>query len=452
MLYDAESGDFNLGLLGDVMLTRGIAQFREPAFVALRDLLIKNDAVFANLEGSVRRADEGAPGITVGTYMTTAPELLDDIKGMGIGIVSCANNHAYDYGEAGLLATIAHLDAARIAHAGSGANLAEARAPAYVDTPRGRLALVAATSTYRPWNRAAPQRPDMRGRPGVNPLGFKTSYQVDAAALAQLRAISERLGFAKAAKRDSGHFFSPRELGAGAAGVKLAGQSFVEGDDFAIRRGLDQADLDDNLRWIRDARRQADFVLASIHSHEAGARNLLTAETKGDLSEPAEINRAFAHAAIDAGADAVAGHGFHTILGIELYKGRPIFHGLGNFIFMNESVRAFPAEAYERFDLGPDATPADFLDARTNGGKKGHPADPLFWQSAAVTCHWRGGALREIRLYPVDLGHGLVRAQRGRPVLADAAKAQSILERLDRLSQSFGTKISRDGDCGVIRL
>jgi poly-gamma-glutamate synthesis protein (capsule biosynthesis protein) len=40
-----------------------------------------------------------------------------------------------------------------------------------------------------------------------------------------------------------------------------------------------------------------------------------------------------ARAAIDAGADIVMGHGPHYSLPVELYKGRPIYYGLGNLCF-----------------------------------------------------------------------------------------------------------------------
>ena len=42
-----------------------------------------------------------------------------------------------------------------------------------------------------------------------------------------------------------------------------------------------------------------------------------------------------AHWAIDQGADLFAGHGPHFLRGIEIYKNRPIFYSLGNFIFQN---------------------------------------------------------------------------------------------------------------------
>jgi poly-gamma-glutamate capsule biosynthesis protein CapA/YwtB (metallophosphatase superfamily) len=43
--------------------------------------------------------------------------------------------------------------------------------------------------------------------------------------------------------------------------------------------------------------------------------------------------REISHAAIDAGADLVIGHGPHYSLPVEVYKGRAIFYGLGSFSF-----------------------------------------------------------------------------------------------------------------------
>ncbi len=173
MAYDAAKENFRVALAGDCMLTRRLSVFDEPAFLALRDLFRGCDAGFVNLESVVRRPDEGTPGVTRGTYMTTPPELLSDLSWLGVTMVANANNHAYDYGEGGLMATIRHLTEAGIMFAGSGQNLAEARRPGYLDTRAGRVALIATTATYRPWNAASPQRPDMRGRPGINPLGSR---------------------------------------------------------------------------------------------------------------------------------------------------------------------------------------------------------------------------------------------------------------------------------------
>ena len=150
--------------------------------------------------------------------MTTPPELLDDIKWFGINMVACANNHAFDYGEGGLLATIRHLDAAGIAHAGSGANLAEARMPGYLDTRGGRVAILGTTAPFRPWNRAGVQRSDLRGRPGVNAFGFKNTYTVDGEAFERASASAASSALSRSARQRQ-HFFSDSQVGAERDGV-----------------------------------------------------------------------------------------------------------------------------------------------------------------------------------------------------------------------------------------
>jgi len=337
--------------------------------------------------------------------------------------------------------------------AGSGANLAASRMPGYLDTAAGRVALVAATSFFRPWNRAADQRPDAAGRPGINPLGFSTTFTVDDAAIRALGAISDRLGLTQERRRHAAMFYSAAESPRDTSdSVSFLGHRFNRGDSFGQVTRLDAADAEANLRAIREARRQADFVLFSFHSHEFGAAGRLTAETDVGLSEPAGFAIELARAAIDAGADAVAGHGPHLTLGIEIYRGRPICYSLGNFIFQNDNVPVFPAEAYGRFGLGASATPSDFLDARTGNETRGFPASAEFWQSFVVECVFRDRALAGLCIRPIDLGHGLSRAQRGRPVLARGDVARDILDRVQRLSAIFGTEVIIEGEVGHVRI
>jgi poly-gamma-glutamate synthesis protein (capsule biosynthesis protein) len=451
MRYASETGNFTAALAGDCMLTRRLSIYDEPDYLALVDVFRKADAGFVNLEGVVRNPDEGTPGITTGTFMTIAPSLLEDLKWFGVKMVSCANNHAFDYGEGGLLANIRHLDEAGIARAGSGYNLAEARMPGYLETKHGRVALIATTATFRPWNRAGEQRPDMKGRPGINPFRFKTTYQVDGAAFDELKRIGFELGFEQTKARNRTHFYSDTEITADSAeAIDIFGQHVVRGNSFKVTTEADQDDVKDILRWVREARRQADWVIVSLHSHEFGHRSLMTAKTKTELSEPADFIPEFARAVIDAGADIFAGHGSHTPLGIEIYNGKPIFYSLGSVVFQNETVPFFPAEAYSRFGLGPDATPADFLDARTGGGKKGHVAYPGFWQNIAAEAKFEGGQLKQILLHPIDQGFGNPRAQRGRPVLAKGQTADEILDRLDKLCQPYNVRVKNIGGTGVI--
>jgi len=451
--YEAEKGNFALALAGDTMLTRKLIPFKEEKFLRLREILRGADAAFANLEGTVHAWDEGTPGITQGTFMTTDPKLLEDLKWLGINMVSCANNHAFDYGEDGVLANLRHLDAAALAHAGTGKNLAEARAPGYLDTPNGRVGLIATTATFRPWNQAGEQRPDLRGRPGINPLGFQTRYRVDAAAFEQVKRISRELGFAKSDERARKHFYSDKEIpDAKSAELSLLGNRYLLGEGFSIETQANERDLQDNLRWIREARRQSDWLVVSAHCHEFGGASLLTASTRAELEETADFVTKFAHQTIDEGADVFVGHGSHFPMGIEIYQGKPIFYSVGNFVFQNETVGFFPADAYERFDLDLKATPSDFLDARTAGGKKGHPSDPAYWENMFAVCKFEAKKLLEIRIFPIDQGFGRPRPQRGRPVLADGEVANRVIERVTRLSRRYGTKISNRDGIGVIEL
>jgi Bacterial capsule synthesis protein PGA_cap len=89
-------------------------------------------------------------------------------------------------------------------------------------------------------------------------------------------------------------------------------------------------------RLIRYADRRASLVVVIIHAGGEGAGELHTphgAETY--LGEDRGNARAFAHAAIDAGASIVLGSGPHVIRGIERYRGRLIAYSLGNFVGCN---------------------------------------------------------------------------------------------------------------------
>ncbi len=256
-------------LAGDAMPSRRLTPFDEPDYLALVELLRGADVAFANLETTVRNRDEGAPGWTQGTPMTTPPALLDDLKWMGLGLLSNANNHATDYGTGGLLATLKHLRTAGLPCAGAGANLAEARMPAYADTRGGRVGLVATTSFFRPWNRASDQRPDSPGRPGINPLAFATSYTVDAEVFDALKRGSDQLGLTQERTRHRAAFFSAKEAPSDQDDrLSFLGGLFRRGNGFHVGTRVNREDADANLRQIKEARRQADFVIFSFHSHE----------------------------------------------------------------------------------------------------------------------------------------------------------------------------------------
>lgn len=110
-------------------------------------------------------------------------------------------------------------------------------------------------------------------------------------------------------------------------GRKIGVTQFGHGDN-----NLDVNDLDELKRVVGLLRDSNDIVVVSFHGGAEGkdktrvpfAPEVYVGEKRGDVA-------AFAHAAIDAGADVVFGHGPHVPRAIELYKDRIIFYSLGNF-------------------------------------------------------------------------------------------------------------------------
>ena len=421
---------FSISAAGDALITQRIAS-REPGFLRLGEVIRAADARFVNLEGTLH-GFEGHPQATSGgTYVCGSPLIIDDLKAAGFNLYSVANNHMTDWGEGGIAGTLRTLDRAGVVYAGLGRHLAEARTPRYLETPAGRVALLALTSTFPAGAYAGEQRPDCQGRPGINPLRFETTIAVDRATLDTLAGIDTRL-----------HFSAPRQhsmqlgfLRPDPEGItNLFGQRFTVGDPPGIRTEPHAADLAGNLAWIRDARRQAEWVVMSVHAHE---------QRDGDHEQPAQFIPAFCRAAIEAGADVVVGHGPHILRGMEIYRGKPIFYSLGNFVFQNETLWRQPQDFYERLGLPPTATPADLFDAR--GARGGFAADAAYWESVVPVVRFDGERLTEIRLHPVTLGHGRPRWQRGNPVLAAAEPGRAIIERVARLSPSCRIKWDNDG-------
>jgi poly-gamma-glutamate synthesis protein (capsule biosynthesis protein) len=144
--------------------------------------------------------------------------------------------------------------------------------------------------------------------------------------------------------------------------------------------------------------------------------------------------------------------GPHVLRGIEIYKGKAIFYSLANFIFENETLLRQPPENYEPLGLGPGTGVGEFNDRRSNNGTTGFPADPYIWESVIAVTRFAGEELSELKLYPITLGHGRPRPQRGLPVLAAPDLSRKIIDDVTKFSAPFGTKVEfRDG-VGVVAI
>ena len=112
---EAEGPTLTLALVGDVMLGRGVAQALdgdwEAAFAEVRPWLDGAELTFANLESPLTTA----PQVSDGYDLRAPPEAAAALRAAGFDVVSLANNHALDAGEAGLAETVATLNVTGIA-------------------------------------------------------------------------------------------------------------------------------------------------------------------------------------------------------------------------------------------------------------------------------------------------------------------------------------------------
>jgi poly-gamma-glutamate synthesis protein (capsule biosynthesis protein) len=260
-------------LTGDVNLMN-VEDARAP-FARVASALRAADFLFGNLEcclyapaGKRSLGDEGfyAPP-AAGEALTLA----------GFHALGTANN--VNYGIEAITGSLRELDTLGIAHTGSGADLAAARAPAIVERKGMRFGILQRTSVYWPTNHEAGEH-----SAGVAVIRGHTAYQLPL------------------------HKTRPEIPPANRPGVPPVIVTWA--DPQYLARFRDE---------VASLRPQVDVVIASHHW--------------GLFQEVLEYMREIAHAAIDAGADVVIGHGPHFVLPVEVYKGRPIFYGMGNFSF-----------------------------------------------------------------------------------------------------------------------
>jgi Bacterial capsule synthesis protein PGA_cap len=261
------------------------------------------------------------------------------------------------------------------------------------------------------------------------------------------------LGFDSAVERRRKLGDSKQRLGASSSNeYSFGSMRFELGDRFGVRTTANKRDVEENLQQIKEAHRMSDWVVVSFHCHELGGENLLTAAQRSDIDELADFAVEFAHQCIDAGADVFVAHGPQEPFGVEIYQERPIFYSLGTTIFELETPQYLAEEAYARYGLGSDAGPADFADTRYQHDQAGHPADPNYWKQIAAKCEFKGKKLERVDLYPLDLGFGKPRWQRGRPLLADEKLGREIIDKVAGLSRRRGVEVKWVDGRGVIAM
>lgn len=419
---------------GDSLITTRLPDYPDEPFKELVELIRACDVAFTNME-MVLSNYGGSPVVeSGGGNLSAHPDVARDLLRIGFNLTAFANNHTLNYGEHGCLATLDALAAMGFTCAGAGRNLAEARAPVFLQTSTAMVGLVGCASSFAPGQRAGLQHGAAPGRAGLNPQRFDLLYVVDQEHLEAVQRIAERTGAEE--QRQFGIWMGFRRPPKREGEFMFAERSFIAGEEFGIRTEAHEKDLEGNMASVRDARWRSDLTLVSIHAHEQGRKRWL----------PADFIVEFAHAAIDNGADMVIGHGPHLLRGIELYQGKPIFYSLGNFIFQPELVKFFPPDDLEALGLEPGTSTPEMFEHMTKGGEQSFMADRLYWETVLPLCTFEDGRLSGLTLHPLTLGYGKAVPERGIPRLASPELAGEILSWMAELSEPFGTKIEiRDG-------
>jgi poly-gamma-glutamate synthesis protein (capsule biosynthesis protein) len=425
---------FSTIAVGDLIISRPLSQYAEPmpGFGAVLDILRGSDVTFGNLETTIfdPRTFEGAPYSWDGDWTNASvPAVAGDLKAMGFDIVGRANNHSQDWGLDGMRETAEWLDEAGIAHAGVGDSHRMARAPAYFESPKGRIALVSFASTFRPTSESMPPAAAAPGRPGLSALHVKTTAQVPRSAVEALAKIQCSL--------HGTHCDDVPSEGS------LFGTAYRQADRFSYEHTMDPDDLREIYGAIRSAQLNADFVIVAIHAHECS----VGCDDENTPYGAANFLKELARGAIDSGADMFVATGNHNLGPIEIYDSpgrgkRPIFYGLGNF-FWSDVQELLPADLFARNrellrETWQDPNKATEYDL-TAPLNKSFFAHAFTFQSVIAEVRFQDNQLSEVVLHPVELGYGDRLTTSGIPrLVTDEAAARAILGQIVAQTTRFG--------------
>jgi poly-gamma-glutamate synthesis protein (capsule biosynthesis protein) len=359
-------------------MIRGDVRVYAPSAVSTISPLLEGDVVFTNFEATI--AEDGQPNATAPRQgnSLTPPAAMDVLRDMGFNLFALSNNHSWDLKSVGIRNTLDEAGRRSIVHAGIGNTVEEATTPGYLRTSKGTVALVATASGLVPAGGAATAT-----QPGVNELRVEPGNK-------------------------------PNE-----------------------------SDATRILRAIAIASGRAQLVIAYQHNHvyDKPFGTIFAEELPDRLVPPAWIKE-WTHREVDAGADIVVMHGAPVVQGVEIYRGKPIFYDLGNFIFNLPLMEATSL------------------------------LEPIVWESVVATASFNGRRLESIAFTPIALnqmGHGQVDSEdnrpfslpdaprpflvtRGLPAPATGEKATFILQRLSEASRAFGTTIHVTGSAASVVL
>ncbi|AZO09589.1 capsule biosynthesis protein CapA [Mesorhizobium sp. M3A.F.Ca.ET.080.04.2.1] len=345
----------------------------------------------------------------------SSAERRQPLRDVGFNALALANNHAFDLGPHGVLSTLDEVEARGFLYAGIGTDETEAAKLGRRKLGERQVSLLAVDAGPGPANIYAENRTASRpARPGVNRLKTIRKIAVPDGHFRRLARLGSHLQSSHLELTNYAQPEDPPALENGSE-INFYGTVFTQAVDFGRLIEIDPQSASVHLSAIRQAAAQGDFVIAYLHHHhwEPGWQDV-----------PRWV-QAFARTCVDAGANLFVSHGAPVLQAVEVYKGSPIFYGLGNFLF----------------HVHPD---------------EGEWDPPEVWQSIVAACRYgANGVLENIDLLPVVIGEvsersGSKTGGKLVPVPAAGHVARDILEGFATRSRSFGTGVEISGYFGSI--
>lgn len=405
----------DLLLAGDVMLREGIgdALSRGPREIA--DRFDRADLTLAHLESPVRQYEETTPARrTIGQRLCAPPSAGDQLRSLGIDVVTLAGNHTLDHGRRGLQATWRSLERAGVDHAGTGRSLDDARTATYTDVGGTTVAVVSGAVSFH-GNAPAGESSEREKRPGVNPVRCRLVTAPET--FREKRRVAERTG--KSVLELDETELLIREPGCHYPFDHLRLDDSLEPGD-AYREPLPR-DRRALVGAVRSATSRADLVVVHLHNHAGRVGQ--------PFETPSAAIRSLAASCAQSGADTVISQGCHVHRGAELIDHTPVVYGLGAVIGRCSFVPP------RRHRVTPDASVRD----RSHTGAREQSL--LDGDAVVVRLQYTDGALDRLTLDPIRRRDGL-------PHPAPPDVERDVIDRYVELADRMNTElVRRDGRC-----
>lgn len=401
----------------------------------IKEIVEKADAKLFNLENVLSDRRIYASSYCGGTWLLAKEDTLDDTLSFGFNGCSFANNHTMDFSYDGMFDTLNAAKKRNLPICGAGKDLEEASDYVVIDTPNGKCALISICATFDNAARAGYASDYLVGRPGLNPLRFSIEYHITPEHMKALKEMSAgtHIDGRRNRSRMGGYTPMPPE-GCFGFGEYNFRESEVEGKFSKVNSN----DMQRTENTIKKALLECENVIVNIHSHEI----------KHDTDdEPDDFLIEFCRKCIDSGASAVIGTGTHQLKAVEIYKDKPIFYSLGNFIFQSDMVFCMPDDFREKYKMPYGLTAREQIAERAKIGNGGLHNDVNNFRSLMPFMIFEDGKLIKLDLYTLRLD-----MHTGFPALADNDEAKIIFDYLCDRNKQFGTEITLNGNVIEVRI